>query len=156
MKKILSIIAVCAIFASFVPAESIEQIQQELTRTGEINGAKISFIILDDNMLGYLYKESKDTVKSKLSSGTAFYFMGKAERKDIKMEKMFVFQNEQVFNGSIINSKISEGQVIPKGESFTGILQLDKKLNLYSKFWIKGVNGSIYFQLGDTALRNLK
>jgi hypothetical protein len=157
MKKVLSIILVCTFFASFAPAESIEQIQKELTRSGEINGAKISFIILDDNMLGYLYKESKDTIKAKLSpTGTALYFMGKAEKKDVKMDKLYVFQNEQIIKATIINSKIAEGQTIPKGESFTGILQLEKKLDFYSKFSVRSTSGYVDFNLNDTALRNIK
>jgi hypothetical protein len=91
-----------------------------------------------------------------LSSGTALWFKGKAGKKEVKMDKLYAFQNEQVINGSIINSKIVEGQPIPKGETFTGILQLEKKINLYDLFTIKGASGSITFRLTDMALRNIK
>jgi hypothetical protein len=156
MKKILAVVVVCFILLPLAFAESLQDIQKELTRTGDINGATISFIILDDTMLEFLYGKDKDLIKSKLSSGTALWFKGKAGKKEVKMDKLYAFQNEQVINGSIINSKIVEGQPIPKGETFTGILQLEKKINLYDLFTIKGASGSITFRLTDMALRNIK
>jgi hypothetical protein len=155
MKKILAVVVVCFILLPLALAESLQEVQKELTRTGDINGATISFILLDDKMLEFLYGKDKDVIKSKLSSGTAFWFKGKAGKKEVKMDKIYVFQNEQVVNSSIINSKIVEGQPIPKGETFTGILQLEKKINLYDNFTIKGASGSIFFKLTDTALRNI-
>jgi hypothetical protein len=156
MKKILAaVVVVCFILLPLALAESLQEIQKELTRSGDINGAKISFIVLDDKMLEFLYGKDKDVIKSKLSSGTAFWFKGTAGNKEVKMDKLYAFQNEQVIKGSIINSKIVEGQPIPKGETFTGILQLEKKLNLYDIFLLKGASGSITFRLTDTALRNL-
>ncbi len=157
MRKILAVAFACIFFTSTLAvAESLQQIQKELTRSGEINGIKLSFIILDDQMIEFLYgKENLAVIKSKLTpSGTAFYFTGTAN-KEALIDKLIAVQEEQPFVGAIINSKISLGQSITKGEKIAGIFQLEKKVDFYKPFEIKGSTGSIYFKLTDAALRNL-
>jgi hypothetical protein len=98
---------------------------------------------------------SKETVQAKVNAGTCFYITGTADKK-MKMSTDFVVEQDgQKFPGTIMNLKNFVDGDIAKGEKISGILQLQKKVNLSRLFAVKSTGGLVYFELSGEALRNM-
>jgi hypothetical protein len=156
MKRVIAL-ALAAIFLASVSIAQDSRLLNEFSRTSYFGGAKLSFVLLNDKTIDMLFKgASRDTIKSKIESGMAFYITGIVE-KDTKMNTNFIMsQGEEKFVGSVMNNikNLADG-VITKGEKVSGILKFEKKVNLTKIFTLKNTEGYVDFKITDAALRNV-
>ncbi len=77
--------------------------------------------------------------------------------KDVTIDTKFsAEQDGQTVSGNIINIKSFEGGKLSKGDRFSGILQLDRKLDLTHPFKIIASHGTVEFKLSEEALNLLQ
>ncbi len=155
MKKVLAYALVGIFFASLCVAQDRELLK-EFTRTDYFSGAKLSFVLLNDKTIGIFFNgPSKDTVQAKVDAGTCFYVLGTANQKTKMRTDFSVEQDGEKFPATMMNIKNFVDGSVAKGEKFSGILQIQKKLKLNRLFTINGAGGLVEFKLSSVALMNV-
>jgi hypothetical protein len=155
MKKVLAF-ALVGIFVASLSVAQDKELLKEFIRTGYFSGTKLSFVLLNDKTIDMFFKgSSKDTVQAKADIGTCFYVAGTADKK-MKMSTDFIVEQDgEKFAGTIMNLKNFVDGSVAKGEKISGILQLQKKVQLTHLFTVKGAGGQVDFQLSSIALMNV-
>ncbi len=138
-------------------AASPSDVLREFTRSGNMDGVVLSFVLLNDKTVDLLFEApGKYAIRARANQATAFYVQGVPD-KDIKLNNRFVVEQDgETFNCSSLNIKNFEGGNVAKGQRIDGILQLDKKLNLSHAFKIKGQNSSLEFKLSDAIIKEMQ
>jgi hypothetical protein len=150
--------AAVALAVIFVASLGVSQDQtiviKEFSRTGYMSGMKLSFVILIDKTIDVFFSgPGKDTIKAKADAGTTFFISGTADKAFKLSTKFVVEQDEEKLTGSITSLQNFVDGDVAKGQKISGLLQLDKKLNLAHPFTIRGSNFVLDFKLSYDAQR---
>jgi hypothetical protein len=139
------------------PQSSNDSVLKEFTRSGNIEGVTLSFVLLNDKTVDILFTApGKFAIRASANQATAFYVQGVTD-KNIKLDNRFEVEQDGVrFTGAPLNIKNFQGGNVPKGQRIDGILQLDKKLDLSHAFKIISGRSSIDFKLSDATLKQMQ
>jgi len=160
MNRIIATALVCVFSVSMAVAQdepSPTAVLKEFTRSGNMDGVILSFVLLNDKTVDILFTApGKYAIRASANQATTFYVQGVPD-KDVKLNTKFVVEQDgQTFNCSSVNIKNFDGGTVAKGQRIDGIIQLDKKLNLSHPFTIKGQNSSLEFKLSEAALKEMQ
>ena len=155
----ISFVVLASLFVASIIDSAVAQdtrLLKEFTRTGYFSGTKLSFVLLNDKTIDIFFKgSSKDTVQAKVDAGTCFYVAGTAD-KNMKMSTDFVVEQDgEKITGTVLNLGNFVDGSVAKGEKFSGVFQLQKKLKLNHLFAIRGAGGLVEFKLSSLALMNV-
>ena len=157
----------CVFLGSIVIAQEANQVAPELsdakksdllkefTRSVQIDGMILSFVLLNDRTVDALFEApGKYSMRARARMGTTFYVQGTPE-KDVKIDTGFtVEQDGESVKGTSSNIKnFTDGGLVAKGTRVDGVVELGKKLNLAHSFKIKGKNSTVEFKLSPEAIK---
>ncbi len=160
MNKLIAVTIVCTFCINLAVAQetpSPAAVLKDFTRSGNMNGVILSFVLLNDKTVDILFAApGKYAIRARANQATAFYVQGVPD-KDIKLDNKFVIEQDgQTFECVPVNIKNFDGGTVAKGQRIDGILQLDKKLNLSHPFTIKSQNSSLEFKLSDAVIKEMQ
>ncbi len=159
MRKAAMVALVCLLAGTVALAQEQSPnpktaVLKEFTRTAQLDGLTLSFVLLNDRTVDALFEApGKYAMRARARMATTFYVQGMPE-KDIQLDTKFVVEQDgQTLVGTAHNIKNFTAGAVAKGTRIDGILQMEKKLDLSHAFRIKGDNADIEFKLTPEALK---
>lgn len=170
IKKLTTIFVLCVLFGAIgwsqdsnqeAPAQNSAlsaDAMQKFTRTARLDGITLSFVLLNNKTVDYLFSgDSKYSIRAQASAATMFFVQGITE-KDITFDPHFeVVQDGKTYPGEAVNLKNLQPGSLQKGARISGLVQLAEKINLARPFKIKGAkNASAEFKLSQDDMKLLE
>jgi hypothetical protein len=159
MKKLVFLVLGFALIGSYAPAQDansnadLQELFGLFTRAVKVEEYTLSFVLLNDKVVDALFQPpGKYAIRARANQATTFYVQGITEQ-DVTIDTKFsAEQDGQAIPGNVINIKNFEGGKIARGERFSGLFQLDRKLDLTHAFKIVTARGTVEFKLSEEAL----
>ena len=162
MKKLFIAIIAVVFMGTLIVAQAQQDESPEaallkmFTRTGGMGGVTLNFVLLNNKTVDLLFTApGKYAIRATANQATTFYVHGSTD-KNLKVDNSFVIeQGESTINAISHNIKNFDGNMVPSGQSISGLLQCEEKIDLSQPFKIKGRNASIDFKLSPDALERI-
>lgn len=166
MRNVMKIMPACIVLTVFAMAQEQTppggskpdpSILKEFTRTGNVSGVMMSFVLVNDKTVEVLFNgPSKYSLRARARMGTLFYVQGTPEKNVEQLNMKFTMEQDgEMVDGTPLNIKNFEGGAVAKGIRIDGLLQFDKKLDLAHAFKIRNAKTTVEFKLSRDALKLL-
>ena len=159
MKKTLAflVVAACALptLIRAQPADNAKMLQMFSAQT-RTDWGNLQVVVLNDRTVEALFGTSpaKAAFRTKARITSVFFVQGTVNKEFEFKPEITVEQKGEKLQGKITPMKNFAGGKVPKGEMMQGLVELEKKINLYEPFKINVAGQNIDFNLNDDDVRD--
>jgi len=159
MKKVLALVvaAACAL-PVFVRAQQVDNAKmlEAFSAQARVDWGNLQVILLNDRTVEALFGTSpaKAAFRTKARMTTVFFVQG-TTKKDVDFKNdVTVTQKGETLTGKVTPMKNFAGGKVAKGEQMQGLVELEKKIDLYQPFKVTVGGESVDFKLRDDDVRD--
>jgi len=159
MKKVLALVvaAACAlpVLAHAQQADNAKMLQA-FSAQGRPDWGNLQVILLNDRTVEALFGTSpaKAAFRTKARMTTVFFIQGTVNKEFELKPEVTVTQKGETLTGKITPMKNFAGGKVAKGEQIQGLVELEKKLDLYTPFKVTVSGQGVDFNLSDDDVRD--
>ena len=159
MKKTLAflVVAACALptLIGAQPADNAKMLQMFSAQT-RTDWGNLQVVVLNDRTVEALFGTSpaKAAFRTKARITSVFFVQGTVNKEFEFKPEITVEQKGEKLQGKITPMKNFAGGKVPKGEMMQGLVELEKKINLYEPFKVNVAGQNIDFNLNDDDVRD--
>jgi hypothetical protein len=159
MKKVLALVvaAACALpgLARAQQADNAKMLEA-FSAQARVDWGNLQVILLNDRTVEALFGTSpaKAAFRTKARMTTVFFIQGTA-KKDVEFKNdVTVTQKGETLTGKVTPMKNFAGGKVAKGEQMQGLVEMEKKIDLYQPFKVTVGGDSVDFKLRDDDVRD--
>jgi hypothetical protein len=159
MKKVLALVvaAACAlpVLAHAQQADNAKMLQA-FSAQGRPDWGNLQVILLNDRTVDALFGTSpaKAAFRTKARMTTVFFIQGTANKEFELKPEVTVTQKGETLTGKITPMKNFAGGKVAKGEQVQALVELEKKIDLYTPFKVTVGGQNVDFNLNDDDVRD--
>ena len=159
MKKMLALVVVAAcalpVLAGAQQADNAKMLQA-FSAQGRADWGNMQVILLNDRTVEALFGSSpaKAAFRTKARMTTVFFVQGTVNKEFELKPEVTVTQKGETLTGKVTPMKNFAGGKVAKGEQIQGLVELEKKLDLYTPFKVTVSGQGVDFNLSDDDVRD--
>jgi hypothetical protein len=159
MKKVLALVvaAACAlpVFARAQQADNAKMLEA-FSAQARVDWGQLQVILLNDRTVEALFGTSpaKAAFRTKARMTTVFFVQGTTKKEVDFKNDVTVTQKGETLTGKVTPMKNFAGGKVAKGEQMQGLVEMEKKIDLYQPFKVTVGGESVDFKLRDDDVRD--
>jgi hypothetical protein len=159
MKKIPAFLVVAAcvlpVLIGAQPADNAKMLQMFSSQT-RTDWGNLQVILLNDRTVEALFGTSpaKAAFRTKARITSVFFVQGTVNKEFEFKPEITVEQKGEKLTGKITPMKNFAAGKVPKGETMQGLVELEKKIDLYAPFKVNVAGQNVDFNLNDDDVRD--
>ena len=159
MKKVLAllVVAACAL-PVYVAAQQVDnqKMLQAFSAQARPDWGNLQVVLLNDRTVEALFGTSpaKAAFRTKARMTSVFFIQGTANKEFELKPEVTVTQKGETLTGKVTPMKNFVAGKVKKGDQLQGLVELEKKLDLYEAFKVTVGGQAIDFNLNDDDVRD--
>ncbi len=159
MKKVLAllVVAACAL-PVYVAAQQVDnqKMLQAFSAQARPDWGNLQVVLLNDRTVEALFGTSpaKAAFRTKARMTSVFFIQGTANKEFELKPEVTVTQKGETLTGKVTPMKNFAAGKVKKGDQLQGLVELEKKLDLYEAFKVTVGGQAVDFNLNDDDVRD--
>ena len=159
MKKVLAllVVAACAL-PVYVAAQQVDnqKMLQAFSAQARPDWGNLQVVLLNDRTVEALFGTSpaKAAFRTKARMTSVFFIQGTANKEFELKPEVTVTQKGETLTGKVTPMKNFVAGKVKKGDQLQGLVELEKKLDLYEAFKVTVGGQAVDFNLNDDDVRD--
>jgi hypothetical protein len=159
MKKVLAllVVATCAL-PVYVAAQQVDnqKMLQAFSAQARPDWGNLQVVLLNDRTVEALFGTSpaKAAFRTKARMTSVFFIQGTANKEFELKPEVTVTQKGETLTGKVTPMKNFAAGKVKKGDQLQGLVELEKKLDLYEAFKVTVGGQAVDFNLNDDDVRD--
>ena len=158
MKKVLGLLVAVACVLPVLAAGQGDHAKmlQAFSAQGRAEWGNLQVIVLNDRTVDALFGTSpaKAAFRTKARMTTVLFVQGTSKKEFELTPEVSVMQKGETLTGKVTPMKNFAAGKVAKGEQIQGLVELEKKLDLYEPFKVTVSGQSVDFNLRDDDIRD--